>query len=211
MAKQGNKTGQALAKGGYTLAEMLITIGILGVMAAIAIPLLFSDTTKRDNSIVKQAIAEVTSGMTQLKLDENLNTTSTFADLLPYIKYTRLANGGYIDANPSHSPGDPINCPSTYCSCSYAADPSGTNCMVLSSGAVVMFDRNAKFNGSGANNAIPFLVDMDGKRLSTPNSAMLWLYYDGTVNSRGKGTAVNSAGTFNANGAMDPPWLDLTN
>src|SRR5574344_495904 len=54
-----------LRKSGFTLAEVLITLGIIGVVAAMTIPTLISSTNSTEyKSAFKKAISSVSQGIT---------------------------------------------------------------------------------------------------------------------------------------------------
>ena len=92
-------------KNGFTLAEVLITIGIIGIVAAVTIPSLMtkmrnvrdSATLKEDFSILKQmmlsanddgAMASIVIGN---NMDEMKNWFNTY--FLPYIKVAKVCYG----------------------------------------------------------------------------------------------------------------------
>ena len=92
----------------FTLAEVLITLGIIGVVAAMTIPTLMTDYRKETTaarvkkfySVINNAVmfaaaehGDVSGWMSapaNLDYNENLNFVQTY--LMPYIKYTRYDN-----------------------------------------------------------------------------------------------------------------------
>ena len=79
---------------GFTLAEVLITLGIIGVVASITLPTIISDINIRANSERQANIAQkVTQAMEQMRAHGLLNTqyasTDAFVDELQ--KYLKVA------------------------------------------------------------------------------------------------------------------------
>ena len=72
---------------GFTLAEVLITLGIVGVVAAITMPPLITNVTEKVNSERQTNIAQkITQAMEQMRAHGLLNskypTTEAFVDEL---------------------------------------------------------------------------------------------------------------------------------
>ncbi len=104
-------------KNGFTLSEVLITLTVVGVLAALVIPGLIKDTTNRamiaslqgtvgdltnavQNELVKTGAKDITSTDIYLKPDEflkNLNTIRTTKDgsLFPSVQYTNYNKGAF--------------------------------------------------------------------------------------------------------------------
>ena len=85
---------------GFTLAEVLITLGIIGVVAAMTIPSLITKYQKKaietkfkeDFSIIQQVIRSNTANDTEIDMavkDFDTNYLKTFFDtyFAPYMKY----------------------------------------------------------------------------------------------------------------------------
>ena len=95
-------------KKGFTLAEVLITLGIIGVVAALTIPMLIADSRKEStaanvkkfynviNNAVQFAVAdngdasEWMGEVKELNYNENLKFLQQY--FLPYLKYTKYDN-----------------------------------------------------------------------------------------------------------------------
>ena len=95
VAKQDN-----LFKKGFTLAEVLITLGIIGVVSAITMPMLIANINERTNSERQANIAyKITQAMEQMRahgeLDGSYKSTDEFVDVLQ--KYLKIAKR--CDAN----------------------------------------------------------------------------------------------------------------
>lgn len=87
-----------ISTSGFTLAEVLITLGIIGVVAAITIPTLLNNMNKRDNYVALQkALSMVSEAATHIR-SENGNSMASlatthleFANLFkPYMRVTNF-------------------------------------------------------------------------------------------------------------------------
>ena len=88
-------------KTAFTLAEVLITIGVLGVVAAITLPNLISDINTRVNTERQVNIAQkITQAMEQMRAHGKLNTfanTEAFVDeLQKYLKVNKRCDADHI-------------------------------------------------------------------------------------------------------------------
>ena len=87
---------------GFTLAEVLITLGIIGVVAAITLPALIDSVTERKNSERHANIVhKVTQAMEMMKvhgeLGKRYNTTEAFVDeLQKYSKVSKRCDANHI-------------------------------------------------------------------------------------------------------------------
>ena len=86
---------------GFTLAEVLITIGIIGVVAAMTIPVLIAEITEYTNSNKQVNIAQkITQAMELMKVHGELgrfNSTDDFADTLQkYLKTVKRCDSEHI-------------------------------------------------------------------------------------------------------------------
>jgi len=89
------------SKGAFTLAEVLITIGVLGVVAAITLPPLVSDINDRVNSERQVNIAQkITQAMEQMRAQGKLvnypNTEAFVDELQKYLKVNKRCDADHI-------------------------------------------------------------------------------------------------------------------
>ena len=97
-----NKKSSIYLAHGFTLAEVLITLGIIGVVAALTLPSLFANINERINSERQANIAQkVTQAMEQMRAHGLLNTqyasTDAFVDELQnYLKITKRCDSEHI-------------------------------------------------------------------------------------------------------------------
>lgn len=114
------------SKTAFTLAEVLITLGIIGIVAALILPFFmanirkseYSNKLKKLYSIISQAVlmSEIQTGLSALDWERNgmINNEDGTSDvvaneeesynffikyLAPSFKYTSIVKGGYIEEN----------------------------------------------------------------------------------------------------------------
>ena len=82
-------------KKGFTLSEVIVTLGVLGVLAAILIPMVMKITPdnnrvmfRKANSVLQQAVNEIINNGTNYPSDELGTTTDTFASVSRGFNYT---------------------------------------------------------------------------------------------------------------------------
>ncbi|MEE3349242.1 MAG: type II secretion system protein [Candidatus Gastranaerophilaceae bacterium] len=98
----GAKSSCSKAVQGFTLAEVLITLGIIGVVAAITLPALIDSVTERKNSERHANIVyKVTQAMEMMKVHGELgrryDTTEAFVDeLQKYLKVSKRCDSNHI-------------------------------------------------------------------------------------------------------------------
>ncbi|MBQ8459551.1 prepilin-type N-terminal cleavage/methylation domain-containing protein [bacterium] len=90
-------------KAAFTLAEVLITIGVIGVVAAMTMPTLIRGIAERSNSETQANVAQkITKSMDLMradgKLERTYESTDAFVDeLSKYLKITTRCNAANID------------------------------------------------------------------------------------------------------------------
>ncbi len=183
---------------GFTLAELLISLAILGVIATFTIPkILSSQQNSKFNAIAKETIASISAAYQQAQLDGVVNANTKPADLTPYLNYLRYDTTSQIDDTNGLS----------FMTCSPSAP-----CLRMHSGALLMLD-TAYFNGTSNLNMIAFRIDPDGVYSGTTNGPgkllSVDLYYNGVITSsqNRKVGAVASFGGVPACPGCDPTWF----
>ncbi len=189
------------ALGGFTLAELLICIAILGVIAVFTIPKII--TTQQNQSytaFVKESTSILTGAYTKANFDGIVTSSTKLTDLTPYMNYVQLKTIGTID--------DIYRFATLSCS-------STSPCIKLHNGSTLFFTSNA-FGGTGASNALYYKIDPDGVVTDgTTNgpgkSLALFLYYSGKITDYGN---INPGTTdsvvpfgYNPSPAYTPPWF----
>jgi type II secretory pathway pseudopilin PulG len=210
---------QAQVRSGYkkaaafSFAELLITLAIIGVLAAFLLPkvLISSNTnTDKNNKKTSQAAWAIMQAYEQYRLTVGtVPTTMTPSTLTPYMNYVSMdTSGTTMDTIPGAAS---VTC--------IAATP----CLRLHNGGLLRMNDNYKFGGSSTLNGVYFIFDPDPVNNTTstadgPLKAVgLLLYYDGSplITTRGtvrSGTAITSVATglplgFEPDSTLDPSWF----
>lgn len=185
---------------GFTLAELLISLAILGCIATFTIPkILTAQQDGRYNATAHEAAGMISQAY-QLYQQNNTVTASTKpSDLTPYMNYTSFSAIGSIDHVQT---GNIANC-----------GPGGL-CIKLHNGAVIQPYDAASMGGTSTTNGMLFFVDPDGVVTDgTTNgpgkSIQFILYYNGRLSSLGKisSNTVSGDTTRNPCPTCDPPWF----
>lgn len=160
---------------GFTLAELLIALAILGVIATFTIPkVLNSQRSQEWNAAAKEAASMVSGTFQSYLLDNTLETSplsavTAFNDLTPYMNYVKFISVGAIDNDPG-SAGD-ASCVGTY------------RCYLLHSGGVLAFRNNLRI--CPPDTAFFFFYDPDGTTTGTAtnenNAIRFFLYPNGRL------------------------------
>jgi prepilin-type N-terminal cleavage/methylation domain-containing protein len=190
-----------IAQNAFTLAELLIALAILGVIATFTIPkVLIAQQDGKYNAIAKETASMVSGALQAYQQKNALTSAVSSADLTPYMNYVSVSTSGdAID----RGQGDTT----TACSATY-------RCMRLHNGAVLLFTDDDPFSGTASTNALYFYVDPDGQVTDgTANgpgkSVVFFLYTTGRITTWGNllpGT-VNDGGVYAADPSKDPPWF----
>jgi prepilin-type N-terminal cleavage/methylation domain-containing protein len=173
---------------GFTLAELLIALAILGVIATFTIPkVIQSQKAGKYNAVAKECVSMLSQAFQNHMSAGKLTTSTVPGDLSPYLNYVSIDTAGTLDGG--------ITC------------NNAEKCYYLHNGAKVML-RNNWFGDSQPNKAISFFIDPDSKTDGT-NELMLFIYYNGRVSTRGSIVP----GTTDVTGAnydfgTDPAWLN---
>lgn len=180
---------------GFTLAELLIVIAVLGIIASFTIPkILEAQSNKERTAITKEAASLIPAAYKLLLLDGSISPYTTIGQMTGYINYSNLDTSTTID----HAPGSSEN---------NCAD-SDITCLRMHNGAILLFKNDVRLNGLHNTNAINFTVDPDGTFTGDNDSVEFFIYFGGRLNSRGHilSNTTNSDGTFNPDPSADPSW-----
>ena len=171
---------------GFTLAELLIALAILGVIATFSIPkILTAQANSSRNAAAKEDAAAVPAALQLLKNSSSYNA-STFKldDLTPYLNYVALDTTSDVDMVP------------TLTGVTSCSDGTGT-CYRMHNGSM-LFWLTATQSYSG-NNVI-FFVDADGVALDSATP---------TGDSKSMGFILYDTGRLETQAISTPSWFSL--
>jgi len=188
-------------KKGFTLAELLIALAILGVIATFTIPkVLQSQQSSQWNSAAKEVASMLVGAYDAYKATNTPTGATSPANLTPYMNYVSVASTTLIDAQQGVS----------------TLDCSTATCLRLHNGGIVLFD-GRPFGNTASTNAIVMYFDPDGKvtnggdtsATASGKSVQFWLYYNDklrTGQTIDPNTCIGVSCYAPAPGS-DPPWF----
>jgi prepilin-type N-terminal cleavage/methylation domain-containing protein len=180
---------------GFTLAELLIALGILGVIATFTIPkVLFSAQGGQNTAVAKEAASMISGAYTSYTLQNGTVATDTtagaFTQYMNYVAEDTAATTAAV--------GGKANCSATL------------RCYRLHNGGVLQLNTTNNFNGSASTNAIYYNLDPDGAGVADPVTFVL--YYNGrlsTAEKQAAGTATGGTPVTTVTG--DPSYIQNWN
>ena len=182
-------------KSGFTLAELLVSLAILGVIATFAIPkVLNSQQDRKYNAIAKEAAGALAEMHGLYNLNSSITTATRPHDLLVYLNYVGTQTSGVLDDKPGTG--------TRTCT-------AGSPCYLLANGAAIR-PTTCSFDGTAVTNAVTVVLDPD-IGTSLPDSGIeIFIYFNGRITTRGTvatGTE-NSCATYNPDPSRDPAWFN---
>ncbi len=186
---------------GFTLAELLIALAILGVIATFSIPKILNGTqNSKNNAIVKEAASMVSGAYSEYLATHSQATNVGINDLTPYMNYVSMDTASAVDL---YYTGGTRICGS-----------NTIKCLRLHNGAVLQFDSAWSFGAASTTNAVYFDVDPDGNvtdgTTNGPGKATeFYLFYSGKISSDAQINAsiCSSQGCFALSQYTDPPYF----
>lgn len=191
------------------MAELLIALAILGIIATFTIPkILDSSNNSKLASIAKETGSMISGAYTSYKTNNTvpydlMATPANLTDLMNYVEIDQTTTAG---ANQTPADGG-----STLQTCS-----ATLQCIKLHNGAVIQIDTGATFgaadpapNNPATTTAIPFNIDPDGTGAAA-STATFVLFYNGRLTTREKASAVTLTSTLTPV-ATDPAYIDSWN
>lgn len=180
------------AKSGFTLAELLISLAILGVIAAFTIPKILTATSNGQNtSIAKEAAAMVAGSFSNYQLNNGIASGVTGGALTQYMNYVKTdttttytgSGGTALDACTATLP-----------------------CLVLHNGGILQYDTAQTFGGTASPSSVVFNVDPDGNGTQGRISFVVFANGRVTTGANSTGLTHGTAGTIALQGT-DPSYL----
>ena len=184
---------------GFTLAELLIALAILGVIATFTIPkIITSQQNAKYQAVAKETVSTIAAAYQQYKIQNGVSSSMSSYALTPYFNYVKTDSGRTIDSYYG----------------SGTKDCTSETCYVLHNGGVLR-PYNTTFGGTSSTNSVWYLFDPDGAvsdgTTNGPGKSIYFiLYYDGRVtswNTMAAGTYDSAEGASPACATCDPPWF----
>jgi prepilin-type N-terminal cleavage/methylation domain-containing protein len=189
---------------GFTLAEILIALAILGVIATFTVPkILVAQQNTSDNAKAKEAATMISTAYQLAQLAGTVGSATKSNDLTPYMNYISTDTSSTIDNTPGLTS---------------AACDSNNICLKLANGGT-LFTRNPTglgFGATGSLNTISFKFDPNGRQdiftaADGPGKAVQFvLYYNGQLTSLGVVKTSTLDGTtccWQPGQFPDPSWF----
>lgn len=183
---------------GFTLAELLIALMILGVIATFTIPkIIISQQTSRFNAVAKENISAISAAFTQAQHLGAVTTNTTLGAITQYLNYVSLDSSSNIDGFTGTGLG---TCTSTLI------------CLRMHNGSIIRYRTDASFGGTSTTHGLWFHIDPDGVYSGTtdgPGKLMLgFIYYNGRViDGANIPATTNTFGSYTASTTYTPDWF----
>lgn len=177
---------------GFTLAELLIALGILGVIATFTIPkVLNASQSSQNTAIAKEAASMVSGSYSAYSLNNTVATGTTAGVLTQYMNYVAMATNAEALVT------------------SGAACSGTAPCLKLHNGGVLQYGTANTVGGTSSTNGITFNLDPDSTGTQTPCTFIQ--YYNGrltTVEAAGGAGSVTSGAAGAATSVTtDPTYI----
>ena len=168
-------------KKGFTLAELLIALLILGVIATFTIPkVLQSQQNNRNIATAKEVVSMLSGSYEVYKLNGTASATTSTGDMSPYMNYVAVDTTSNFDG---------------VAPCNFA----GSECLKLHSGGLLFIGVPAgnDFGGTSATDYLAVFYDPEPNQ--NGNAITFALYYNGRI------TTGDEAGVC-CGAPADPAW-----
>ncbi len=181
---------------GFTLAELLISLALLGVIGTFVIPkILTSSQNAQYNTTAHEAASVIAAGFSQYKLQNQLTSSTKFGDLTPYLNYVKIDSSGTLINHATDTT-------------STAACDNANPCLILHNGGRLRYE-SCTFGGTTEPYAVRLMFDPDGIYVSGFQSIGFILYPTGRLASYGKmlNPTTTCGSSFGPVASWDPAWF----
>ncbi len=171
---------------GFTLAELLSALAILGIIATFTIPkVLIGSQNNTFKAVAKEDIAAISEAYQAYRLNNTADASTNLFHLTPYLNYVRLDTASVLD----DSPGDGI-----------ASCTPSSECYRLANNSVIMIYPTS-FAGTTDTNCLWFGIDPDGKGTGNEDSMWVALLFNGRISTWAE---IPSTGCTDSSGLWTP-------
>lgn len=153
---------------GFTLAELLIALAILGVIATFTIPkILSTQQNSKYNASAHEVAGMLASAYTMYVRDNGYSTSTNQSSLTPYLNYVAVDTVSWADDRPGW--------PGTQCSATW-------KCYRLHNGGILWY-QNYSFPGSSSTDNIYINFDPDAANQIAGSGVQFNIYYNGRIST----------------------------
>jgi prepilin-type N-terminal cleavage/methylation domain-containing protein len=189
---------------GFTLAELLVALGILGVIATFTIPkVLQANQNSQYNAAAKEAASIISQAYQAYQTQNAVSANLRFNDMTQFINYIKFDNSAALVVDGKQ----------TLSSVACNLNSGNGGCLVLANGGVLVYN-GTTFGAPTSLNALEIGFDPNGAYSNTSNgpdkAVGFFLYYDGRITTRGTtlpNTQANGSTISTPNTIYDPPWF----
>ncbi|MBX2860244.1 MAG: type II secretion system GspH family protein [Vampirovibrio sp.] len=183
---------------GFTLAELLIALAILGVIATFTIPkILDAGSSSKNSAVAKEAASMISGAYQSFKLNSTAAATTTPGTFTQYMNYVATTTATGFSIGPDPQGLDDCTAPVV--------------CLQLHNGGILAYDSTNTFGGTANTNAVYFNVDPDGDATGA-GAATFIQYFNGRLTTGQNILGSTATGVSSVTlVTTDPSWIATWN